>query len=428
MWQMITIPSGQPRRWCLHSIVSAPADLQRLQPVANSCGVIRQSFLFLVALLCAGICAQREVTAQDWVLIDSPANPNRFFEALACSADGATVICAQLEFTNVIDAIFTSTNWGATWITNEIPSYGGWATGCSADGTVLLVMSGGIVYSSTNSGISWRSNYVSGAAWYSVAGSGDGRRWLASASGDEYEKPLYLSQDSGATWSPVAPTNYWLQVASSAAGDVLVAVSFDGAIISTNGGSSWHWALTNVLQGCVCSVDGKKITLVGHQIICRSDDFGSTWSFQSVAANLSQVSASADQKELAAVSHHVPGPVYLSSDGGETWTTNSTPILNWRRTVFSADGSRSYAVGNRKIYTRVKTPSPRVEVARSGSNLLLAWTVPAMSFRLQENDNLTSTSWFDVSAQPQFNALSLKHEMIIAPVSSQKFYRLSLGL
>lgn len=345
---------------------------------------------------------------------------------MASSADGATIVCAQFEYTNVIDAVFTSTNWGATWITNQFSSRGGWVTGCSADGTTLLVMWDSI-YSSTNSGISWRSNYVAGAAWYSVAGSGDGQRWLASASGDEYEKPLYLSQDSGATWSAVGPTNYWLQVASSAAGNVLVAAGFYGAIVSTNGGVSWRTVLTNSLQGCACSADGKKIIIVGSQIICRSDDFGSTWSFQSAAGYLSQVSASADGKDLAAVSHLTAGPVYFSNDGGDTWTTNGTPILNWCRTVFSADGSRSYAVGNRKIYTRVKTSSPRVEVARSGSNLLLAWTVPAMPFTLQENDDLTSTNWFDVSAQPQFNASSLKHEMIVVPVSSQKFYRLSLA-
>jgi hypothetical protein len=37
-----------------------------------------------------------------------------------------------------------------------------------------------------------------------------------------------------------------------------------------------------------------------------------------------------------------------------------------------------------------------LDIAASGSGLLLSWIVPSMPFVLQENANLNTTDWIDV--------------------------------
>jgi hypothetical protein len=76
------------------------------------------------------------------------------------------------------------------------------------------------------------------SAWNSVASSAEGTHLVAGIGGGIATTtnvgPVYISTDSGGTWTPTdAPSNFWASVASSADGNKLVAVA--------NGGGIYTW-------------------------------------------------------------------------------------------------------------------------------------------------------------------------------------------
>ena len=93
----------------------------------------------------------------------------------------------------------------------------------------------GPIVTSKDSGSTWTVTSAPGAAWSSAASSADGTRLVAAIGADylvleggvlvtDLTGPVYVSKDSGQTWTPTdAPTNHWASVASSADGCKLVA-------------------------------------------------------------------------------------------------------------------------------------------------------------------------------------------------------------
>jgi hypothetical protein len=83
------------------------------------------------------------------------------------------------------------------------------------------------VYTSTNSGETWNLAPVPGNAWNFVASSADGKTLVASCVGQTPSSPLYISINSGASWT--SDTNEtWADVACSADGAALLAVASTG--------------------------------------------------------------------------------------------------------------------------------------------------------------------------------------------------------
>ena len=382
----------------------------------------------LVLMFCAPGWVSDRLFAQTWTLTSAPIPPSTTFGSVACSADAKTVLTVQQSYFDSTSAVYISFDWGATWMTNALSGPYLNAAGCSADGTTLIVMGRfGPVYSSTNSGTSWRSNNVPAARWDWVAGSADGTRWVASASALENESPVYLSQDSGATWSPASvPPRYYGQVASSADGNVLVAASYHGGtFISTNAGIAWQQALTPDANACACSADGKRIILTGGEFISSSTNSGVTWTSQPSEYPFTYITTSADCRKAAGTFDAEPRALFLSDDSGFTWATNGTPELYWGSVVSSADGSRLYARGGSGIYTLVTTPEPKLETTRLADGLLVSWTIPSQPFILQESVNLTNHTWFNVSKPPLLNRSLLRNEFLITTTPRNRFYRLA---
>jgi photosystem II stability/assembly factor-like uncharacterized protein len=147
---------------------------------------------------------------------------------IACSADGTKLAVALSN-----DGIYTSTNSGSTWTSNNVVSPASWSCiASSADGQQLVAGIGpynsfnksikGSIYISTNSGVSWTSNGVN-QAWTAIASSADGTKLVAA----DYGGTIYTSTNSGNTWTS---NNFpyqldWTSVASSADGSKLIAVS-----------------------------------------------------------------------------------------------------------------------------------------------------------------------------------------------------------
>jgi hypothetical protein len=130
--------------------------------------------------------------------------------AVATSADG-TKLAAIAQ----ANGIFVSTNGGATWgKAAGIPAYYWKYLTFSADGSKLIVLSPdslqgtlpGPMYMSTDSGATWTSNNVSSQPWLTVASSANGERLVATAS----MGAVFTSNDGGSTWiSNNVPNSYF---------------------------------------------------------------------------------------------------------------------------------------------------------------------------------------------------------------------------
>lgn len=167
---------------------------------------------------------------------------NDSFGGLASSADGSRL--AAITTTS----ISISTNSGKTWSTNLYanPLY---SIACSADGKVLVVTADfGRIFNSTNYGISWITNNLSvpngvlGGTWINTAVSADGSKiavigWRSSAGQFGY---IYTSTNFGQAWiSNNVPVCPWSAASCSADGNKIMAASFSTNSSSIGTGCIW---------------------------------------------------------------------------------------------------------------------------------------------------------------------------------------------
>jgi hypothetical protein len=222
---------------------------------------------------------------------------------------------------------------------------------------------------------------------------------------------IFISGDSGANWTQAsAPSNGWLSVASSADGTKLVAVN-----LNYNDFAPW---------GALGS-------------IYISTNSGVTWTPTTAPANgWSSVTSSTDGTRLTAAGS--PEGIYVSTDSGATWMQASAPGEVWSSVASSADGNKVVAVANSDlnydyyggpIYTLQHpipppTPLPKLNISLSDGNFDISWLVPSTSFVLQQNSDLTTTNWVDVSSTPSLNYTNLNYQVTVSPTNGQGFYRL----
>ncbi len=121
-----------------------------------------------------------------WAPASAPTNLN--WSDIASSADGSKLVAVSLPLlinNNVVFApIYTSTDSGSTWVSNNVPG-GSWVSvACSADGNKLVAaaqQAAPNIFTSTNSGGTWASDGVPDDTLNSVAGSADGNKSVAVA-------------------------------------------------------------------------------------------------------------------------------------------------------------------------------------------------------------------------------------------------------
>jgi photosystem II stability/assembly factor-like uncharacterized protein len=133
--------------------------------------------------------------------------------SVASSADGNTLAVVSQD-----GQICVSTNAGETWqqpvngpSTNNIYD----SVACSANGRKLVVVSQyenpaytGSIYTSTNSGLTWTSNNVPSLLWESVASSADGNRLFAVGYNFPSGSVVYFSTNAGTSWTHMSTGNY----------------------------------------------------------------------------------------------------------------------------------------------------------------------------------------------------------------------------
>jgi hypothetical protein len=211
---------------------------------------------------------------------------------------------------------------------------------------------------------------------------------------------IYFSADSGMTWTQSsAPSNNWISVASSASGSNLVA-----AASSDQGG------------------DG---------LIYTSGDAGVSWGPASVPANnWLSAAASADGTRLVAIGTGIAEVAYVSTNSGATWASVEPPAeADWSAIACSADGNNVIAVGGpigilHWPLAAPPPPSPQLSICSTSAYPVVSWLVPSTSFVLQQNSDLTSPNWMDVTNQPTLNFSNLHNEVTLPPPSGNSFYRL----
>ena len=261
--------------------------------------------------------------------------------------------------------IYISSNYGNTW--SVVPDDGNnnlnglqtknWSSiSASYDGTfVAAVLShyrdGGGIYLSSNSGFTWSivpddgNNGLSGLQniiWSSITTSSNGT-FIAACSDQGGYRGIYFSSNSGNTWS----------------------------LVPDNGNNGLSLLQVNGWNSISCSQDGTKIAAVvydynedGNTGIYLSNDSGITWSLVPDDGNnglsglqhknWKSISYNQDGTKIAAVVFDYyedgnGGGIYLSSDTGITWSlvpddgNNGLSGLqnrNWSSISYSRDGTK----------------------------------------------------------------------------------------
>lgn len=226
----------------------------------------RTQYLNLIAVICVNLFSLLNLArGHTWTALTNA--PNRQWHAVASSADGSKLVAVVYG-----GGIYTSTNSGATWLSNSVPSENWYSVASSADGTRLAAVtfgSGAQIWNSTNSGATWNlTGAPSGSLqnYISIASSADGTK-LVAAGASLPTRYIYTSTDSGATWiTTSAPNLSWYSVAASSDATKLVAVAWNNNIIytSTDFGTNWspHAVPSNYWYSVSSSADGDKLVAV----------------------------------------------------------------------------------------------------------------------------------------------------------------------
>lgn len=266
--------------------------------------------------------------------IQSPA-PAESWTSIACSSDGTKMVAA---FNGTANGIYLSTDSGQTWGSSSASTAYKWeAVASSADGTKLVAApTSSSIYTSTNSGSTWTQTSSGSASWTGVASSANGNILVAvGASG------IYTNW--GGAWGETFTGTAWTSVASSANGSNFIAAdSGVGIYTSTNSGRTWKQAnSTGSAWQCVAiSADGTRlIAAVNGGGVYISTNSGTSWPEAATiptSASWSGVASSSDGSKLVAVASS--GYVYTTSNWGARWQTNSVSAP-WSAVTSSSSGT-----------------------------------------------------------------------------------------
>ncbi len=332
--------------------------------------------------------------AQTWTQTSAPTS---YWDSIACSADGNTVYA-----TSASSGVFISTNSGSTWFQAGVPQAYGTSIASSADGTKLaavassVIFSDGQLYISTNSGVTWSLNNA--ATIYLVVSSADGNT-LAMAGGNPRTN-IYISTNAGNTWTTINTSLGLESIAISADGSILAAwgkmETQTVLLVSTNSGSYWTTndlldftysppGLLNHLPpipNIAMSADGKKFVTAYGNGIYSSTDLGATWAQIGVPGTnlIMRVALSADGYRLVAISEGGGGayPGYIGSIF--TSTISGTTWINQNVPVPALGFVASSADGS-KLYA-----------ALDGGGIWTSQSTPASNLNITATNNI-QLSW-----------------------------------
>lgn len=196
----------------------------------------------------------------------------------------------------------------------------------------------------------------SNTSWTALAISADGSKLFGA---QDY---IYTSSNRGQTWSPQkAPGSQgaWVNIASSASGSELMAITRNKLLTSDDGGSTWSdrtytgFGLNSIEWDSIAvSADGKDFIAGGSEGggsgMYISYDSGNSWhdlnqpyAPKTFSAPASITLSNGARKIVVATSI---GDIFISTDGGHSWTDQETAgVREWTSIASSADGEHIIA-------------------------------------------------------------------------------------
>ncbi len=224
-----------------------------------------------------------------------------------------------------------ASNASGQWV--QTGPYGGDFLALAANGTNLFAGGDSGVYRSTDNGNSWKMLPGSpiGAVNFAVSGS---NLFAGTVSGwNQFvpENGLYLSKDSGTTWTAVDSglMGYDDITALAAIGTTIFVGTADSGIFrSTNNGKNWVVVgPTNVSVGAFAVIGTNIFASIIGEGIFLSTDYGGSWS----ETGWNVTSFKYSPRLLTAIGTNLfaaVSGVYRSTDNGTSWTTVSTGLTN----------------------------------------------------------------------------------------------------
>jgi photosystem II stability/assembly factor-like uncharacterized protein len=231
--------------------------------------------------------------------------------------------------------LLRSTNFGTTMTSISITSYTD-NVASSADGQIVYIAQAGLsIAKSTDGGLTFTPTGSAATGWRWLATDSTGTRVLAApwASGT-----LYVSTDSGTTFTSVASagTRQWIGLSVSGDGSKMLAGVRGGGVVMKSLDSGATWSVVSGNSGLISyasdiSTDGTRFFLsAARGITLRSSDSGATFSTPGVLPRIpsgylqNTISWSADGARAAALFCRSGAVCYVvtSPDGGQNFFFN----------------------------------------------------------------------------------------------------------
>lgn len=285
-------------------------------------------------------------------------NPFNYVYGMACSSNGQTIVV-----TNAVSStkLYRSTDYGESFSQiSSCPLASDWrAVAISANGSVIAGAAyNDYIYVSTNSGSSFTQR-ASLQKWMKLAMSSDGTRMVASTG----DAKIYTSSDSGTTWTLQAtPTGLtgsrFVQISGSSTLQYLMAAQFYGDIyISSDYGVTWTPKTllnqySNPIQsdGCACSSTGAIMYASAYDgAILKSTNYGSTFTLMATPPwQMSRAGCDGSGNKVVVGNSNGFGYINVTDNAYATNTdVTLTPMSGGMNgaVVVSSDGTAAYVMG-----------------------------------------------------------------------------------
>lgn len=310
---------------------------------------------------------------------EQASSPSQPYYNIETSSDFTTQISTRQSVVDTARGPYVSTNSGATW-TRKVTGITFLTNGASYTTDVALAKSSPSImycsnrrtfvstlpstydklYKSTDTGDNWTAISPADAVWQCIDCSYDGSVVLAgnSNSGDAtYNLKLALSIDGGSTWSAVGPSAQWTRVAVSSTGTRMYALNAgtNRLYVSSDTGSTWSLATPTNVRSIACSSDGLTV-LIGRGTSSTpmiSTDGGTIFNAITSLPNSDwNIVAMSDNANVMAATRDSTLRIYMSTDGGVTWAEQTTsPSIAWAGMDMNSDGTKISAGGtSSKLY------------------------------------------------------------------------------
>jgi len=291
----------------------------------------------------------------------TPTSTDEVWNTVASNASGTLFLAAAFSHRLYISTSTTPTVGSRTWTETVTSTDQSWRSVASnSDGSLLIVASGlGRIYISTSTDPlgprTWTETQPAGnddKGWISVVSSYDGKVLLAGINNGR----LYISTSTDPladrVWTETQPegdfNKNWFSLASDSDGSTLVATTQDNVWISTS---------TDPMIGSRTWVTSNPTSTIQWYSAVTSDSDGS---------NLTVTSYYNPEEDLQ-------GRVWVSADGGTTWTEQQPPGVvdkDWYSVASNSDGSKLIAgsIGNSdwgalgRLYMGILAAPPTVDI------------------------------------------------------------------